>query len=321
MRQRLSYALLSLALCGAAKGQLTGEFVGTVTDPSGSAVAGAKVTVTETATQFSRSVQTGVEGFYSAPSLRPALYRISVEAPGFRTVMQDGVTLAADQKQTVNFTLELGAVTETVSITAAAVQVDTTTGTIRQVVDSARIVELPLNGRNAATLTLTVAGATQAPLSGADQGPGKTFPGAVAYSVNGSRQNETSYMLDGANNMDSYSNVNAPFPFPDALQEFSVQTSNYSAEYGQNAGGVVNVITKSGTNQLHGEAFEFVRNPIFNAQNWFATPTTPDRIKRNQFGGTVGGPVIRNKTFFFAGYQRTTFRNLLLGSSSVVGQT
>ena len=140
MRQRLSYALLSLALCGAAKGQLTGEFVGTVTDPSGSAVAGAKVTVTETATQFSRSVQTGVEGFYSAPSLRPALYRISVEAPGFRTVMQDGVTLAADQKQTVNFTLELGAVTETVSITAAAVQVDTTTGTIRQVVDSARIV-------------------------------------------------------------------------------------------------------------------------------------------------------------------------------------
>jgi hypothetical protein len=115
--------------------------------------------------------------------------------------------------------------------------------------------------------------------------------------------------------------VNQPFPFPDALQEFSVQTSNYSAEYGENAGGEVSVIAKSGTNSFHGDAFEFVRNPAFNAQNFFATPTTPDRIKRNQFGGTLGGPVIHDKTFFFAGYQRTEFNNLVLGSSHVVGQT
>ena len=114
------------------------------------------------------------------------------------------------------------------------------------------------------------------------------------------------------NYVDEYTNVNQPFPFPDALQEFSVQTSNYSAEYGENAGGVVNVVTKSGTNSFHGDAFEFVRNPIFNAQNYFATPTTPDQIKRNQYGGTFGGPIIHDKTFFFVGYQRTAFRNLML---------
>src|SRR5204862_2298563 len=130
---------------------------------------------------------------------------------------------------------------------------------------------------------------------GADQGAGKTFPGAVAYSVNGSRQNETSYMLDGANNMDSYSNVNAPFPFPDALQEFSVQTSNYSAEYGQNAGGVVNVITKSGNNEIHGDAFGFLRNAVFNARNFFAA--NRDQVKRGQMGGTLGGPVAIPKLY------------------------
>ncbi len=321
---RKSILLLSIALLlgwsPAARAQLSGQFVGAVTDPSGSAVPEAKITVIELATGFSRSVTAGAEGFYSVPSLRPAVYKITVEAPGFRTSAQEGITLEADQSATVNFKLILGAVTETVSITASAVQVDTSTGTIKQVIDSARIVELPLNGRNAATLTLTVAGALQAPLSGADQGQGKTFPGAVAYSVNGSRQNEMSYMLDGANNMDSYSNINAPFPFPDALQEFSVQTSNYSAEYGQNAGGVVNVITKSGTNQFHGDAFEFVRNAVFNARNFFAAQR--DQLKRNQFGGTLGGPVIlpgyngRNRTFFFVGYQGTRIRNLQGGLSA-----
>src|SRR5580704_16472599 len=248
--------LLLIVLFGWSSGlraQSSGEFVGTVTDPSGAPVAGARVTTTETATGLQRTAVSGAEGFYTLSSMRPAAYRMSVEAPRFRTSVEPGITLEADQKATVNFKLELGAVSETVSVQASTVQVDTTTGTIKQVVDTERIVELPLNGRNAATLTLTVAGAVQAPLSGADQGAGKTFPGAVAYSVNGSRQNEMSYMLDGANNMDSYSNVNAPFPFPDALQEFSVHTSNYSAEYGQNAGGVVNIITKSGTNQFHGD--------------------------------------------------------------------
>src|SRR5207253_8150601 len=173
--------------------------------------------------------------------------------------------------------------------------------TIAQVVEQQRLVELPLDGRNAAQLTLLVPGAVNSPNGGADQGSTKTYPGAVTYSANGSRQNQISYRLDGGNYVDEYTNVNQPFPFPDALQEFSVQTSNYSAEYGQNAGAVVNVITKSGTNNFHGDGFEFLRNAVFNARNFFAPLTQPngqptkdmgrDQLKRNQFGGTMGGPI------------------------------
>ena len=134
------------------------------------------------------------------------------------------------------------------------------TSTMRQVVEQARISELPLNGRNAAQLTLLSSGTVTSPNGGADQGFTKTFPGAVTISANGARQNMVSYQLDGGNYVDEYTNVNQPFPFPDALQEFSVQTSNYTAEYGQNAGAVVNVITKSGTNDFHGSVFEFLRN-------------------------------------------------------------
>ena len=269
MRTTVLVAAISiLSVSGFAQG--LGEFVGTVTDPTGGAVTSAKVTVTETGTGFTRTTVTSAEGFYTFPSLRPAEYSLSVEAPGFRTFNQSGIVLAADQKATVNVKLDLGATSETVSVVAESIQVDTSTSTMKQVVDEKRIVELPLNGRNAATLTLLVPGAVTAPSAGADQGQTKTFPGAVTISTNGSRNSQISYRLDGGNNVDEYTNVNAPFPFPDAVQEFSVQTSNYSAEYGQNAGGVVNIITKSGTNQLHGDAFGFLRNAVFNARNFFA---------------------------------------------------
>jgi hypothetical protein len=302
-------------------GQGLGSIVGRVTDPAGAAVAGAQVTATQEGTGFSRSATTDTEGLYVIPSLQPAIYNLTVEAKGFSTSKESGVTLLADQTLTVNVSVKLGVTTEVVTVTGNALQVDTATSTLKQVIEQQRISELPLNGRNAAQLTLLVAGAVNSPNGGADQGATKTFPGAVTYSANGARQDTISYQLDGGNYVDEYTNVNQPFPFPDALQEFSVQTSNYSAEYGENAGGVVNVITKSGTNSFHGDAFEFVRNPALNAQNFFATPTTPDQIKRNQYGGTIGGPVIHDKTFFFGGYQRTAFRNLLLGGSSVVGQT
>jgi outer membrane receptor protein involved in Fe transport len=298
-----------------------GSILGRVTDPAGAGVAGAQVTATQEGTGFSRAATTDTEGLYVIPSLQPAVYNLTVEAKGFSTSKQSGITLLADQTLTVNMGLRLGAVTEVVTVTTNAIQVDTSTSTLKQVIEQQRIAELPLNGRNAAQLTLLVAGAVNSPNGGADQGATKTFPGAVTFSANGARQNSISYQLDGGNYVDEYTNVNQPFPFPDALQEFSVQTSNYSAEYGSNAGGVVNVITKSGTNNFHGDAFEFVRNPAFNAQNFFATPTTPDRVKRNQFGGTIGGPIIRDKTFFFGGYQRTAFRNLVLGSQNVPGQT
>jgi len=321
MKFRIALLLCSvLATSLVSHAQGLGTIVGTVTDASGAAIPSAQVTVTQTGTGVARQVTANTEGYYVVPSLVPSGYTVQVKANGFRETKQD-VTLLADQTLTVNVGLQVGKISEVVEVAATAVQVDTSTSTLKQVIEQRRIAELPLNGRNPATLTLLVAGAVNSPNGGADQGATKTFPGAVTYSTNGTRQDTIAYQLDGGNYVDEYTNVNQPFPFPDALQEFSVQTSNYSAEYGQNAGGVVNVVTKSGTNQFHGDAFEFVRNPIFNAQNWFATPTTPDRIKRNQFGGTFGGPIVRNKTFFFAGYQRTTFRNLVLGSSSVVGQT
>ena len=302
--------------------QNAGEFVGVVTDASGATVAGAKVTVTETGTDLSRTVNTSSEGFYTVQSLRPTDYKISVEAPGFKRITQQGITLQADQQATVNFKLELGSVTESVQVSASALQVNAVSGTISQVVDTARILELPLNGRNAATLAYTVAGTVQAPTSGADQGSGKTFPEAVTISANGTRQNESNFYFDGGNDIDSFSYINAPLPFPDAVQEFSVQTSNYGAEFGMSAGAVVSVITKSGTNQIHGDAFDFLRNRVINARNYFASSVDP--LKRNQYGGTIGAPVVlphyngRDKTFFFFGYQGTQLRDVTGGLSAFV---
>src|SRR6266404_7824619 len=322
MKKQVLFVVLALLFVPViSQAQGLGSIAGRITDPEGASVPNAKVTAVQVGTGFSRAALSDPEGLYVIPSLQPATYDLSVEANGFSTAKQSAIVLLADQALTVNVGLKLGMTTEVVTVTTNAMQVDTSTSTLKQVIEQQRISELPLNGRNAAQLTLLVAGAVNSPNGGADQGATKTFPGAVTFSANGARQNSISYQLDGGNYVDEYTNVNQPFPFPDALQEFSVQTSNYSAEYGSNAGGVVNVITKSGTNNFHGDAFEFNRNPAFNAQNFFATPTTPDRVKRNQYGGTLGGPIIHDKTFFFGGYQRTAFRNLVLGSQNVVGQT
>src|SRR6266704_1620834 len=322
MKKHVLFVLLALLFVPvSSRAQGLGSLDGRVSDPSGAAVASAKVIATQQGTTYSRTAVTDAEGLYVIPSLEPSTYNLTVEAAGFSTSKENGINLLADQTLTVNFGLKLGMTTEVVMVSGNALQVDTSTSTLKQVIEQQRLVELPLNGRNAAQLTLLVPGTVNSPGGGADQGSTKTFPGAVPNSANGSRKTQISYQPNGCNYVDAYTNVNQPFPFPDALQEFSVQTTNYSAEYGSNAGGVVNVITKSGTNKFHGDAFEFNRNPAFNAQNFFATPTTPDRIKRNQFGGTLGGPIIHDKTFVFGGYQRTEFRNLVLGSQKLVGQT
>ena len=304
-----------------------GSIVGTVTDPSGAAVASAKITAKEQGTGLVREAMSDEHGYYVIPSLRPAAYGVSIEASGFSVAKQE-VTLLADQSLTLNVQLKLGMSTEIVTVSSGDTQVDTTTATIAQVVEQQRMVELPLNGRNAAQLALLTSGTNNSPSGGADQGFTKTFPGAVTISANGARQNMVSYQLDGGNYVDEYTNVNQPFPFPDALQEFSVQTSNYGAEDGQNAGAVVNVITKSGSNSFHGNLFEFLRNAVFNARNFFAPLTQPngqptkdmgrDQLKRNQFGGTIGGRIRRDKTFFFAGYQGTRLRNVGNPSASTI---
>jgi hypothetical protein len=293
-----------------------GSINGTVTDSSGAVVAGAEVTATQAGTGLSVKTTTGSQGNYVFPILAPSTYNITATRQGFQAYTENGVQLRADNAVTVNITLRLGKTSETVTVTAETAQVDTTTGTLQQVIGTSSVNELPLNGRNAAALTEEVAGITIAPPAQADQGNTKTFPMVVAISTNGTFVGQTNYMLDGGNNVDEYTNVNMPFPMPDSVQEFSIETNNYAAQYGQNAGGVVNIITKSGTNQWHGDLFEYLRNRVFNAANAFTYSTSlghkvVDPLKRNQFGGTVGGPLEiphvfhSNKTFGFFGYQRT----------------
>jgi len=298
-----------------------GTISGTVTDASGAVVPDAQLIATQTGTGIAFKTQGSETGTYVFPSLPPASYSISAAAQGFESFLQTNVVLQADQAVTVNIALKVGNASTTITVTDAPPQVDTTSGTLSQVIDTNRVNNLPLITRNAASLTMLVPGVVTAPSTNIDQGQTKTFPALAVVTINGSRANQTNYMLDGGNNVDEYTNVNAPFPFPDVIQEFSVETSNYNAQYGQNAGGVVNIVTKSGTNKFHGDAFEYVRNRVFNAADYFSYVNgvkTQDFLKRNQFGGIVNGPVWRDRAFFSFGVQATRFRNKATGGTAIL---
>jgi hypothetical protein len=313
-----------------AQGGGNAAITGTVTDPSGAPVPGAQVVVTQDLTSVQRVTTTNESGAFNIPSLLPASYSVTVEAPGFKT-LKERVTLLADQIRALDEQLEIGQASQQVTVEATAVLVNTVTPVLSQVIEQTRVVSIPLVTRNAADLTLLVPGTTTAVGHGVQQGDTKqiavgTKSVAESISVNGARPDQISYNLDGANNEDLMSNTNNPFPFPDALQEFSVQTNSFDSRYGTNAGAVVNVVTKSGTNQWHGDAFEFVRNKIFNAHNFFAKPPAGstdarDPLKQNQFGGTIGGPIRKNKTFIFFGYQATRIRTVNNASNAKVPTT
>ena len=218
MNRLFGSAVLSFAFSMSAFAQGLGTIGGTVLDPSGALIPGAMITVTEVGTGLSRSATSDEQGRYVIPSLRPATYELTAENPGFSKFSQRGIAVLADQSLTVNVTLRGGALAEEVTVESAPPPVNTTTATLGQVIELARVDALPMNGRNAAALTLLVPGTVATPDAGADQGTTKTIPGALTISANGSRQNQISYMLDGGNNLDEYTNVNQPFPFPDALQ-------------------------------------------------------------------------------------------------------
>jgi hypothetical protein len=309
--------------------QGNGSISGIVTDATGAVVPGAEVTATQAGTGLALKTTTSGGGTYVFPILAPSVYNITARHAGFEAYTEKGLQLRADAALTANFTLKAGSTTETVTVTAEATQVDLTTGTLSQVIGTSQVNDLPLEGRNAAALTAEVAGITIAPTAQADQGNTKTFPMAYTISANGTFVGQTNYMLDGGNNVDEYTNVNMPFPMPDALQEFSVETNNYNAQYGQNAGGVVNIITKSGTSKYHGDLFEFVRNRALNAAPYFSynsgtNSKIVDPLKRNQFGGTVGGPLSiphlykTNKSFFFFGYQRSIIHAASASASDIL---
>jgi Carboxypeptidase regulatory-like domain/TonB dependent receptor-like, beta-barrel len=307
--------ILLIAACAYPQGGGNAALTGTVTDPSGAVIAAAAVTVTQQGTSVKRTAVTNATGQFNVPSLLPAAYTVSVEARGFKTFVQD-VTLLADQIASLHIALQLGQATETVTVEAASAMVNTVTPVLSQVIERSRVVELPLNGRNAADLTLLVPGTVNANGHGVQQGTTKQIPGAESIAVNGARPDQISYNLDGGSNEDLMSNTNNAFPFPDALQEFSVQTNSFDTQYGTNAGAVVNVVTKSGTNNWHGDAFEFVRNRSLNARNYFAAARDP--LKRNQFGGTIGGPIKKDSTFIFFGYQATRIRTANNASNTIL---
>ncbi len=292
-------ALLAIA-CTTARinAQGYGTIKGTVSDPTGAVISTATVTALQIQTGTTMTTKAEGDGNYVFPSLLPSKYTISVSAPGFENYSQTGVTLEADQTLSINIHLSVGSQTQTVSVSADAPQVDTTTGTLSQVIDQSAVADMPLNGRAAASLITLVAGVVDATNegNGVNQGSGKTFSGSLlspvqVASVNGTLPNQDNFLLDGGNNLDEMTNVNDPYPMPDAIQEFSVQTSNYNAEFGQSAGAVVNIVTKSGGEQFHGDAFEYLRNGFFNAENHFSPAGTQDTLHRHQFGGTIGGPV------------------------------
>jgi len=306
---------------------VNGTFTGVITDATGAVAPNASVTARNTGTSAAFTARSDGEGVYWIRSIPVGVYDITAESPGFQKFEARGIRVQVNEIVRVDIKLNLGSTTETVTVTGAATIVDTSTATLKAVVDQKRIEELPLNGRDPTQLMRLIVGVTPDPNAGVTSGT--TYPGVTPVSVNGGRSNTTNYILDGAQNNDLYSNAPSPLPNPDALQEFSVQTNNFSAEYGRQSGGIVNAITRSGTNQIHGSAFEFVRNNALNAANYFSPVVNgakvSDGLKRNQFGGTIGGPVVipklyngRDKSFFFFAYQGTVIRRTPNAGSVVV---
>jgi len=261
-------------------------------------VAGADVTATQTETGVKRSVKTDAAGSFTLPNLAIGPYRLEAAAPGFRTYVQTGIVLQVADNPVINPTLSVGQINEQVQVEAAAAQVETRDTGVSQVMDSKRVVELPLNGRQVTDLIVISGAATVSSTVSFV----RNYP-TVNISVAGGMHNGLTFLLDGASHNDPINGLNLALPFPDALQEFKLETSSLSAQYGQHSAGAVNAVTKSGTNEFHGDAFEFLRNGAMNALNYFAV--VPDQLKRNQFGGTIGGPILKNKLFFFGGYQGT----------------
>jgi Carboxypeptidase regulatory-like domain len=280
----------------------TAQIHGIVQDASGAAVPGAEVKATQTATGFVRTINSEADGSYVLSNLPIGPYHLEVSKEGFNKFVQDGIVLQVNSDPLISASLKVGAVSEQVVVEANATQVETRNSTVGQVIENQRIVDLPLNGRNVTDLIALSGAAVQVGTTRQSMGGGVNptpllqVAGGLAYA--------TAYNLDGANHINPNSGGALPLPFPDALQEFKVDTSGASIDQGKSAS--VSAVTKSGTNQFHGDAFEFLRNDAVNAHPYFAQ--TPSTLKRNQFGGVLGGPIKKDKIFFFGGYQETTLR-------------
>ena len=309
--------LILLLTASAAWAQATAQLSGTVRDESGAVLPGVTVTATQTDTALVRTAVTDGDGSYLLTNLPIGPYQLEVALQGFRTYVQTGIVLQVGGTPTVNAVLGVGALEESVTVEAAAPLVDVSSAGISAVVSNEDILQLPLQGRQVTDLIMLAGAAVQT--GGTERG----VPGGVYISVAGGLPGGVAYTLDGAEHNNPQSNVGLPMPFPDALQEFQVATSGLSADNGVKSGASVNAVTKSGTNAFHGGGFEFLRDRRFNAPEHFAEfgpdgKQLDDGLRRNQFGGTIGGPIIRDKLFFFGGYQGTILRQTPTSNISYV---
>lgn len=309
--------LSTLLALAASSSLLTAQFTtaslgGSISDSSGAAVPEATVTVRNTGTGFTQTAQSGVTGSYLFSRLPLGTYELRVEKTGFGSQTQSGIRLTVDQMATQNIVLSVGQVSEQVTVQAEPELIATRTATGGQLVDQRQIKELPLQGRRPERLIYLAAGTVDLGRNACRIcGHGGVYPGQETAGVNGAGLAQVNFQLDGTSHNDTYLNAGLPFPNPDSVQEFNLQSSNFSAEYGNAAGGVVNIVTRAGTNEFHGSWFHFIRNGAMNARQFFAP--VRDSLKRNQFGGAFGGPIVKQKLFFFGTFQGTRLRNTPAG--------
>jgi outer membrane receptor protein involved in Fe transport len=313
---RQASIFLWVALLPSLWGQTTGTIAGTVRDHSGAVVPAARIAATHEGTNQTRTVLSDGAGQYLIPLLPVGSYSVRVDKDGFASFVQNGVIMEANTTVQVDAALQVRAGSEQVTVNAVAAMVQANSATLVQVMDTQRVSDLPLNGRNVLQLVSLTAGVADRNVPVTYQGvnlggisSSNLYLNTVA--INGSRGTATNYLLDNADNNEAQTNLARPFPNVDAVEEFSIQTSSFDAQYGRGVGGVINVVTKSGTNSVHGTAFEFLRNFKLNAGNFFSGR---DTLKRNQFGGALGGPLRKDRTFFFASYQGTTIRSSTPGA-------
>jgi hypothetical protein len=306
--------LVTFAFALAAFGQNTASIKGTVTDSSGAAVAGASVTVKNIDLGTTRTTQTNSVGDYEVPALKPGTYSVEVKMQGFQPQQAKNVVLEVSKNTVQSFKLNVASTTEAITVEATAPVIESTTMTVGQTIDQRTVQEIPLNGRHFVDLALLIPGTVTPPQNGFLTAPLRG-QGSFAFNTAGNREDAVNFMINGINLNDMVQNQVTFQPTINTVSEFKVDNSTYSAEYGRNSGAIVNIATRSGTNEFHGEGYDYLRNDFFDARNAFNTKTVKDSntglqvsnpmasFKRNQFGGDFGGPILRDKTFFFLSYE------------------
>ena len=296
----------------------TARLSGIITDPSGAVVAGAAITVQDVGTGYTQATKSTSVGQYLFPSLPVGNYQITVSVSGYTQYVQKGIVLSVGQAATQDVRLQVGMVSQQVVVTENPSLVTTDSATVDQLINQREISQIPLNGRDVQQLVFLAPGTTNVTANYcAANCEGGVFPSEQYAKVNGGGANGVNYLLDGVDANDTYINTNVPFPNPDAIQELNLITGNMSATYGNAIGGVVNVVTKSGTDQIHGDVFEFLQNNVLDASNYFSGGLV-NPLKQNQFGGSVGGPILKNRLFYFGSYQGTRFRTAQNGQIASV---